>query len=170
MKTLNRTPLHDSRIATISILAIVIAIFAALAARVLIALIALITHFCYSGQPGESPRTLGDRHSDRGWLRRGIDGALRLEGDPRPRNSRGDGKDPDRREPRSGSPGDSQAAFGGDLDRYGGPVRRRGPDHRDGRGAGLAGRPDHPLHGRRAKDSIGRGRGCRDDPRRSELP
>ena len=89
-----------------------------------------------AGRP--SPRLARGLRAGARRHHRRAHGALRLEGDSRPRHSRGDGAGADQREPHPAAHHVPQAAVGGDRDRHRRTVRRRRPDHRHRRRARLA--------------------------------
>ncbi len=90
-------------------------------------------------------------------------GPFRLREDPGPRHSRGDRGHSHRRQPHVAEGGGAEAALVGHLDRHRRTVRRRRPDHHDGRRHRLALRPAVPHERRRAKDASGGRGGRRDD-------
>ena len=97
-------------------------------------------------------------HSDHRRADHRIDGAVRLRENPRPWDSRGARSNPHRPQPDGSARRRSEAAVLGAVDRNGRPLRRRRPDHHDGRRARLAVCARLPHVRGRAQDAARRGR------------
>ena len=143
----------DSRLLLLALMALVVGTAGAAAAWALLHLITLATNLAYYGKLSATPAPIvgnglwGSRpcsFRSAGCLIIGLDGAVRLGEDPRPRHSRGDRSDPDRPQPHPAQGRAAQAALVGHLHRHRRPVRRRRADHHDRRRVRLAVRPAVP--------------------------
>ncbi len=125
----------DRRVLVLIGMALLVGSAGAGAAWVLLKLIALVTNMVWFGRlsvaecfaRGHRSRALDGGGAGAGWAGDRPDGAVRLGEDPRPRHSRGDRGDPDRRQPDAAQGGAAEAAILRDLDRHRRPVRRGGP-------------------------------------------
>ena len=162
-------PVVDARVVWVSALAAVLGVCTALVARGLGDCIAWTTNAAFYGRSSFAPASPAGNHlgffvdprPGRGRNRGRRDGALRIGGDPRARDPRGDGAGALQREPHPRAAHVPEAAVGRDCHRHRRPVRRRGADHRNRRRARFARRAASARLGRRAKDAARRrgGRG-----------